>query len=189
MLESEAEITLRIVYCGVGLSGKTSNLQYVHQRTDPSRRTAMASHASATERLLSFSLLPSTLGPLRGKAVRVALFTVPGAVFYDASRRTILKGVDGIVLVVDSQAARIEQSEESAIELEADLWAIEGRRLSEVPHVVQYNKRDLPSCAPIDVLERRVNRHRTPSVEAIATRGSGVVETLRTCVGSVLKAG
>lgn len=189
MHESEAEITLRIVYCGVGLSGKTSNLQYVHQRTDPSRRTAMASHASETERLLSFSLLPSTLAPLRGKPVRVALFTVPGAVFYDDSRRTILKGVDGIVLVVDSQAARLEQSEESAVGLEADLWATEGRRLAEVPHVVQYNKRDLPTCAPIDVLERRINRHRAPSVEAVATRGTGVLDTLRTCVGGVLEAG
>jgi hypothetical protein len=182
-------VTIRIVYWGVGLAGKTSNLLYVHARTPPERRSAVQSRATDTERLLTFSIVPASLASRAGKAIRVELATVPGAVFYDASRTTILEGVDGIVLVIDTQAERLEAAIESVRELAITLRATTGRGLGQVPLVVQYNKRDLPNALPRAVLDDTLLLalpRDTPVVEAVAPSGSGVFDTLKACVRNVL---
>lgn len=187
MHERDGEIVLEIVYWGVGLSGKTTSLLHVHARTPPEHRSPVTSVATQSSRLLSFTIVPRSLPPLRGRPVRVALRTIPGAVFYDASRETILRGADGIVHVVDSQAARLEQAIESARELEATLQRTTGRALGEVPLVRQYNKRDLPDALPREALDRALPGD-APAIDAIATQGIGVLDTLKTCVRLVLEA-
>ena len=172
------ELNLKIVYFGPGLGGKTSNLQYVYARTPPERRTAMVSRATEVERLLMFSLTPRSLPPVRGLGIRLHLYTVPGAVFYDASRRLVLTNVDGVVFVADSQRARIEANVESLEELESNL-AAHGRDPSEVPLVVQYNKRDLPDVLPVAELDALLVMFACPRFEAVATTGVGVFDTLR----------
>lgn len=183
--EAANEIAFKIVYWGVGLSGKTSNFQYVWHRTPPDRRSEMKSIATETERTLFFSLLPTTLGPIDGRAVRLWLFCVPGSVFYDMSRGLILKGVDGIVFVADSQATRIEGNVESMESLVSTLAEVEGRGLNDVPLVLQYNKRDLPSAMPIADLDRALNPHGRPTCEAVASRGTGVFDTLKAIAGTL----
>lgn len=187
MYERDGEIVLEIVYWGVGLSGKTTNLAYVHARTPPEHRSAMESFADARARLLSFSMRPRSLAPLRGKPVRLALRTIPGAVFYDASRETILRGADAVVHVIDTQAARLEQALESARELEETSQRTTGRPLGEVPLVRQYNKRDLPSALPRAELDA-VFTAPALAVEAVATHGVGVLDTLRACARLALEA-
>jgi signal recognition particle receptor subunit beta len=177
--DANGEIAFKIVYWGLGLSGKTSNLQHIWRATPPERRSEMKSLATETERTLFFSLLPRTLGPIDGRAVRLWLFCVPGSVFYDASRKLILKGVDGIVFVADSQRERIEGAVESMRSLAETLAQTEGRNLDDVPLVLQYNKRDLPSAMPIADLDRALNPRARPTCEAIATHGTGVFDTLR----------
>jgi len=186
MVEEDGETRLKIVYFGVGLSGKTSNLQYVYAKTEPERRTEMVSHATETERLLWFTFAPVSLPPLRGKPVRIGLYTVPGAVFYDESRRTILDGVDGVVLVVDTQAERLEQNIESLAQLEANL-AGHGRRLEDTPFVIQYNKRDLPNRMPLADVDKALNRRHVPFYDAIAPSGVGVFDTLKGCAKLVVE--
>ena len=165
---------LKLVYWGVGLAGKSTNLQYVFARTDPARRSAMISHATERERLLSFSISPATL------PVRVTLCTVPGTVFYDDSRKTILDGVHGIVFVCDTQRERIEANQESLAQLEANLRE-RGMRLDAIPFVLQYNKRDLPSCMTLDELDAALHATAAPRFEAVATTGQGVFATLKAC--------
>ena len=179
-LAEKDEVHLKLVYFGPGLAGKTTNLQYVFARTDPARRTEMRSRATETERLLWFGLTPHTLPPVFGKQVRVFLYTVPGAVFYDESRRTLLEGADGVVFVADTQVERIEANLESLAQLE-ELLAGLGRDLTELPFVIQYNKRDLPNRTPLAELEHALNPRRVPQVDAVATIGRGVFETLRAC--------
>ena len=172
------EINCKIVYYGAGLCGKTANLQYVFAATKPESRGKMISLETETERTLFFDFLPLDLGKIGDYKVRFHLYTVPGQVFYDASRKLILKGADGIVFVVDSQAARFEANIESFENLVQNL-ASYNVSLKDTPHVVQYNKRDLPEVTPVDELRAQLNPFGAPEFEAVAKTGAGVFETLK----------
>ena len=172
------EINCKIVYYGPGLCGKTTNLHFIYERTNPGAKGKMISLATETERTLFFDFLPLSLGEIRGFKTRFHLYTVPGQVFYDASRKLILKGVDGVIFVADSQIERLEANQESVDNLRTNL-AEQGYSLDKIPYVVQYNKRDLPNI--VDVLELRelINPTGVPDFEAIARSGEGVFETLK----------
>jgi signal recognition particle receptor subunit beta len=182
---SSREINCKIVYYGPGLCGKTTNLQYIYARTNPDAKGKMISLATETERTLFFDFLPLSLGEIRGFKTRFHLYTVPGQVFYDASRKLILKGVDGVVFVADSQIERMEANIESFDNLQHNLYE-QGYELEKLPHVVQYNKRDLPNVAPIDELRELCNPNGTPEFEAVATTGLGVFDTLKAVAKLVL---
>ena len=170
---SSREINCKIVYYGPGLCGKTTNLQYVYAKTNPEAKGKMISLATETERTLFFDFLPLSLGEIRGFKTRFHLYTVPGQVFYDASRKLILKGVDGVVFVADSQIERMEANLESVENLRVNL-AEQGYDLSKIPYVVQYNKRDLPNIATVEELHRLLNatqRPRVPGGRADGRRG------------------
>ncbi|MCS5619491.1 MAG: GTPase domain-containing protein [Myxococcota bacterium] len=175
---SSREINCKIVYYGPGMCGKTTNLQYIYTKTNPDVKGKMISLATETERTLFFDFLPLALGQIRGFKTRFHLYTVPGQVFYDASRKLILKGVDGVVFVADSQIERMEANVESLDNLRVNLKE-QGYDLDKVPYVIQYNKRDLPNAAPMEELQRLLNPHGAPSYEACATVGTGVFETLK----------
>ena len=182
---SSREINCKIVYYGPGLCGKTTNLQYVYARTSPEAKGKMISLATETERTLFFDFLPLSLGEIRGFKTRFHLYTVPGQVFYDASRKLILKGVDGVVFVADSQIERMEANLESVENLRVNL-AEQGYDLNRIPYVVQYNKRDLPNIAPLDELRGLCNPKGVPDFEAVATTGFGVFDTLKLVAKQVL---
>jgi len=179
------EINCKIVYYGPGLCGKTTNLQYIYQKTNPEAKGKMISLATETERTLFFDFLPLALGEIRGFKTRFHLYTVPGQVFYDASRKLILKGVDGVVFVADSQIARMEANIESMENLRTNL-AEQGYSLDKLPYVIQYNKRDMPSVATVDELRKLLNPTNVPEYEAIATTGDGVFDTLKAVAKLVL---
>lgn len=179
------EISCKLVYHGPGLGGKTTNLQYIYSRTAPELRTQMTSVMTGSERTLSFSLAPQSLGEIRGFKIRLHLHTVPGAVFHDASRVQILKGVDGVVFVADSQTEREEANVESLERLETNL-ALQGYAFDRVPLVFQYNKRDLPNAAPVEVLAGQLNASGRPAFEAVAMTGVGVFDTLKSVAELVL---
>ena len=182
---SSREINCKIVYYGPGLCGKTTNLQYIYERTNPEAKGKMISLATETERTLFFDFLPLSLGEIRGFKTRFHLYTVPGQVFYDASRKLILKGVDGVVFVADSQLERMEANLESVENLRTNL-AEQGYDLDKIPYVVQYNKRDLPNAVSVDELSRAVNPRNVPSFPAIAPTGVGVFDTLKAVAKQVL---
>ena len=182
---SSREINCKIVYYGPGLCGKTTNLQHIYQKTNPGVKGKMISLATETERTLFFDFLPLALGEIRGFKTRFHLYTVPGQVFYDASRKLILKGVDGVVFVADSQIERMEANVESLDNLKVNLRE-QGYALDKVPYVVQYNKRDLPNAAPLEELQRLLNPLAAPEYEACATTGEGVFETLKATAKGVL---
>src|SRR6266516_3775888 len=179
------EINCKIVYYGPGLCGKTTNLQYIYANTNQQAKGKMISLATETERTLFFDFLPLSLGEIRGFKTRFHLYTVPGQVFYDASRKLILKGVDGVVFVADSQVERTEANIESVENLRTNL-AEQGYDLDRIPYVVQYNKRDLPGAAPVDQLRELLNPTNVPDFEAAATVGDGVFETLKAVAKAVL---
>jgi hypothetical protein len=182
---SSREINCKIVYYGPGLCGKTTNLQFIYSKTNPELKGKLISLATETERTLFFDFLPLALGQIRGFKTRFHLYTVPGQVFYDASRRLILKGVDGVVFVADSQIERMEANLESLDNLRINLES-QGYELARVPSVVQYNKRDLPNAARLDEMRRLLNPSRVPDFEACATVGTGVFETLKAVAKGVL---
>lgn len=179
------EINFKINYYGPGLSGKTTNLQYVHARTHPDQKTKMISLATETERNLFCSLRLNTV-ELRGFVVRLHLYTVPGPVFYDVSRVTVLKGTDGVVFVADSQRERLEANVESLEHLETNL-AVHGYDLASVPLVFQYNKRDLPSAMPTAELDAALGFGDRQRFEAIAPQGVGVFDTLKAVTKQVVQ--
>ena len=179
------EINCKIVYYGPGLCGKTTNLQYIYNKTNPEAKGKMISLATETERTLFFDFLPLALGEIRGFKTRFHLYTVPGQVFYDASRKLILKGVDGVVFVGDSQIARAEANIESLENLRTNL-AEQGYDLDKIPYVVQYNKRDMPNIASVEELRTQLNPTNVPEFEAVATTGIGVFETLKSVAKLVL---
>ena len=179
------EINCKLVYYGPGLCGKTTNLQYIYERTNPEAKGKMISLATETERTLFFDFLPLSLGEIRGFKTRFHLYTVPGQVFYDASRKLILKGVDGVVFVADSQIERMEANMESLENLQQNL-AEQGYQLEKIPYVIQYNKRDLPNIAPVQELRDLLNTTRVPDYEAVASRGVGVFDTLKAVAKLVL---
>ena len=180
------EINCKIVYYGPGLCGKTTNLQYIYERTNPDAKGKMISLATETERTLFFDFLPLSLGEIRGFKTRFHLYTVPGQVFYDASRKLILKGVDGVIFVADSQIERLEANQESMENLRTNL-AEQGYSLEKIPFVIQYNKRDLPNVVDVEELRELLNPMRVPDYEANARAGMGVFDTLKAVSKLVLQ--
>ncbi|MBI4950355.1 MAG: GTPase domain-containing protein [Deltaproteobacteria bacterium] len=182
---SSREINCKIVYYGPGLCGKTTNLQFIYRKTRPEAKGKMITLATETERTLFFDFLPLSLGDIKGFKTRFHLYTVPGQIFYDASRKLILKGVDGIVFVADSQVERMDANIESFDNMKINLEE-QGYSLSEIPYVVQYNKRDLPNIVPVSELKKMLNSNGIPDFEAVASDGLGVFETLKAIVKLVL---
>jgi hypothetical protein len=180
------EINCKIVYYGPGLCGKTTNLQHIHDSTNPESKGKMISLATETDRTLFFDFMPLDLGSIGGYKVRFHLYTVPGQVFYDASRKLILKGADGVIFIADSQPGRREANLESVENLEHNLSAHQ-MTLKTIPYVIQYNKRDLPDVATVDELRSDINPHGAPEVEASAMNGDGVFDTLKAVSKLVLK--
>jgi signal recognition particle receptor subunit beta len=182
---SSREINCKIVYYGPGLCGKTTNLQYIYAKTNPEAKGKMISLATETERTLFFDFLPLSLGEIRGFRTRFHLYTVPGQVFYDASRKLILKGVDGVVFVADSQIERMEANVESLDNLRSNLIE-QGYNLDKLPYVIQFNKRDLHNAAPVAELRSLLNPTSVPDYDAVATKGEGVFDTLKAVAKLVL---
>ena len=182
---SSREINCKIVYYGPGLCGKTTNLQYVFKKTNPDQKGKLISLATETERTLFFDFLPLALGDIKGFKIRFHLYTVPGQVFYAASRKLILKGVDGVVFVADSQIERMEANIESLDDLRINLND-QGYDLDKLPYTVQYNKRDLPNVAPVENMNKLLNPGNVPFFEGVAVTGPGVFETLKNVAKQVL---
>ena len=179
------EINCKIVYYGPGLCGKTTNIQYIYEKTNPSAKGKLISLATETDRTLFFDFMPLDLGTIQGFKTRFHLYTVPGQVFYDASRRLILKGVDGVIFVADSQESRLDANAEAIQNLKENLKA-HGYDIMQVPYVLQLNKRDLPTAVPTDRLVEALRVKNEPVFEAIATTGVGVFDTLKAMARMVL---
>jgi signal recognition particle receptor subunit beta len=179
------EIHCKIVYYGIGYCGKTTNLQHVFKSINPNARGDMLSIATETERTLFFDFLPLDLGMVHGFRTRFHLYTVPGQILYERTRMAVLSGADGIVFVVDSQAEKFEENVQSIAELEMNMRRI-GKDLGNFPFIMQWNKRDLPSALPVNVLDRYLNRRRVPNFEAVAFEGKGVFATLRAISKNVM---
>lgn len=182
------EITCKIVYYGAGRSGKTTNLQYIYAQVPPDRKGNMVSLATQTDRTLFFDFLPLDLGNISGFTTRFQLYTVPGQVYYQTTRKLVLQGADGVVFVADSQARQLEENIESLQDLHANL-AEHGMDARTVPLVIQYNKRDLPPemLSPVGELQEVLNFRGVPDFQADALHGPGVFETLRGISELVLK--
>jgi mutual gliding-motility protein MglA len=172
------EIHCKIVYYGPSLGGKTTNIQWVYQSLAQDQRSKLVALNTEIERTLFFDFLPLEVGEIRGFKTRFHLYTVPGQVIYDASRKLILKGLDGVVFVVDSQADRLEENIESMKNLEKNLQQ-QGYNIKEIPLVIQYNKRDLPNALPIRELRQQLNLHHAQEIEAVAFEGKGVLESFK----------
>jgi len=182
------EINCKIVYYGPGLCGKTTNLQHIYERTSPSAKGKLISLATETDRTLFFDFLPLELGNVRGFKTRFHLYTVPGQVFYDASRKLILKGVDGVIFVADSQVERMDANIESLHNLEQNLKS-QGYDLMTIPYVLQLNKRDLPNVVTVDEMKKQLMVKGEPVLEAVAKgpQGIGVFDTLKAVAKLVLQ--
>jgi signal recognition particle receptor subunit beta len=179
------EINCKIVYYGAGLGGKTTNLQFIFDKTAEKQKGKMISLATETDRTLFFDFLPLDLGTVRGFKTRFHLYTVPGQVFYDASRKLILRGVDGVVFVADSQDERMDANVE-ALENLRDNMKEHGYDFTKIPYVLQLNKRDLPNALPVDSLKKELAKRAEPVFEAVAFQGVGVFETLKEVAKQVL---
>lgn len=173
------------MYYGAGLGGKTTNLQHIFDKTVDKQKSKMISLATETDRTLFFDFLPLDLGTVRGFRTRFHLYTVPGQVFYDASRKLILRGVDGVVFVADSQEERLDANVEALENLQENLKE-HGYDFKKIPYVLQLNKRDLPSAMAVDELKREICKKDEPVFEAIANQGKGVFETLKEVARLVL---
>ncbi len=180
------EISCKIVYYGPGLSGKTTNLQYVHKKVPKPTKGELISLATDADRTLYFDFLPINIGSVAGFTTKFQLYTVPGQVYYNATRKLVLRGVDGLVFVADSQESKMEENVESLKNLLDNLQEY-GYYLSEAPMVIQYNKRDLPGAVPIDVLQKALNPEGLPYFEAVAVKGEGVFDTLKWIIKLVLE--
>ena len=179
------EINCKIVYYGAGLGGKTTNLQWIFDQTLGKKGGKMISLATETDRTLFFDFLPLDLGTVRGFKTRFHLYTVPGQVFYDASRKLILRGVDGVIFVADSQEERMDANYEALENLRENLKD-HGYDLMKLPYILQLNKRDLPSALPVEELKKALLKKNEPVYEAVAYKGTGVFETLKECGRLVL---
>ena len=179
------EINCKIVYYGAGLGGKTTNLQVIYQKTAEQQKGKMISLATETERTLFFDFLPLDLGNVRGFKTRIHLYTVPGQVFYDASRKLILRGVDGIVFVADSQEQRMDANVEALDNLMSNLKE-HGYDFNKIPYVLQLNKRDLPNILSPEALGKELRKKNEAMIEAVAFQGTGVFETLKEIAKQVL---
>lgn len=180
------EISCKIVFYGPGLGGKTTNIKYVHSRLRPESKGRLISLATEMDRTLFFDFLPLDLGAIQGFRTRFHLYTVPGQVYYDASRKLILRGVDGVIFVADSRASRFDANVESMYNLHEKLEEL-NLNLQDIPFAIQYNKRDLPDAVPVEDLQEELNPSRYPSFEAVATQGTGVFDTLKSVSKLVLR--
>jgi signal recognition particle receptor subunit beta len=178
-------IHCKVVYYGPSLGGKTTNIQWVYQQTADQHKSKIAALPTDVERTLFFDFLPLEIGDIRGFQTRFHLFTVPGQVIYDPSRKLILKGLDGVVFVADSQEERMEENIQSLKNLERNLEA-QGYDIREIPMVFQYNKRDLPNAASLADLRSQLNYYNAPDFESIANEGKGVFESLKTVSKSIV---
>ena len=183
---SSREINCKIVYYGPGLCGKTTNIQYVYNKVDPGTKGKLITLATEMDRTLFFDFLPLELGTVKGFKTRFHLYTVPGQVYYDASRKLILRGVDGIVFVADSQTARYDANIESLYNLHDNLDEYK-LKIEDIPFVIQYNKRDMPNIITMEDLEQELNPEGFPCYEAVAVQGDGVFDTLKAVAKGVLK--
>lgn len=179
------EINCKLVYYGPGLCGKTTNIQYIYEKTVPASKGKLISLATETDRTLFFDFLPLNLGTIRGFKVRFHLYTVPGQVFYDASRKLILKGVDGVVFVADSQPMRMDANVESIHNLRKNLKD-QGYDLNATPYILQCNKRDMDNAVSMEEMSRVLRLKDEPMFEAVATTGVGVFDTLKALAKMVL---
>lgn len=185
------EIHCKVVYYGPSLGGKTTNVRWVYQKTVDPDKSDLFSLPTDVERTLFFDFLPMNVGEIRGFKTRFHLYTVPGQVVYDASRKLILKGLDGVVFVADSQAERMEENLHALNNLQQNL-KMQGTDISEIPLVFQYNKRDLPNALPLAEMRAALNKYNAPDFEATASEGTGVFESLKTVsknIINVLKGG
>ncbi len=179
------EINCKIVYYGPGLCGKTTNLQWIYTQANPGKRGKLVSLATETDRTLFFDFLPLDMGTIKGFKVRFHLYTVPGQVFYDASRKLILRGCDGVIFVADSQRPRMEANVESIANLATNLRD-NGFDIRTIPYVLQLNKRDMPTAASQGELEAMLQFRNEPVIEAVASRGFGVLDSLKACARQIL---
>ncbi|BDU78158.1 GTP-binding protein [Mesoterricola sediminis] len=179
------EINCKIVYYGPGLCGKTTNIQWIHEQANPEKRGKLVSLATETDRTLFFDFLPLDMGTVKGFKVRFHLYTVPGQVFYDASRKLILRGCDGVIFVADSQRPRMEANIESIANLATNLKD-NGFDIRTMPYVLQLNKRDMPTAAPVQEMEELLRFRNEPMIEAVASQGTGVIDTLKACARQIL---
>jgi signal recognition particle receptor subunit beta len=185
------EIHCKIVYYGPSLAGKTTNMQWIYHQTQNDQKSKLVSLDTDVERTLFFDFLPLSVGEIRGFKTRFHLYTVPGQVIYDASRKLILKGLDGVIFVADSQAERIDENIESMKNLEKNL-RLQGYDLRDVPMAIQYNKRDLDNISSLEELKSELNTYNCPDYEGVASEGQGVMEPLKTVsnkIINVLKSG
>ncbi len=180
------EINCKIIYFGPGLSGKTTNIQYIYEQTQTQQKGKLVSLSTENERTLFFDFLPLTIGDVRGYKTRFHLYTVPGQTFYETSRQFILKGVDGIVFVADSQSQRMEANIESLEALESSLKR-QGYELHQIPFVLQYNKRDMSNIVSLHELEATFNPMARRYFEAVANQGTGVMDTLQAISQQILQ--
>jgi len=179
---SGAELNAKVVYYGPALSGKTTNLEFIYERMPDDTKGKMVSMKTRTDRTLFFDFLPLDVGEINGYRTRILLYTVPGQVYYNATRKLVLKGADAVVFVADSQASKMEENIESLRNLEENLNE-HGLTLDTMPWVIQYNKRDLPDALPVETLNSKLNLLNVPSYEAVATTGHGIYETFRAIAG------
>jgi len=175
------QITCKLVYYGPGLGGKTTNLRVIHKKTNPKQRGKLLSLETESERTLFFDFFPMAAGKIAGLDARFSFYTVPGQSFYNLTRKTILKDVDGVVFVSDSQTDRMDANVDSYLNLQENLRTYKVD-VTKLPHVIQYNKRDLEDISPIEEMRSEINVYGVPDFEAIALEGKGVFETLRTIV-------
>lgn len=183
---AKREINCKIVYYGIGLCGKTTNLHYIHQAVNPHDVGEMVSIDTETERTLYFDLLPLELGRVNGFNIRFQLYTVPGQILYQQTRISVLKGADCVIFVADSQASKLQENIECWNELQDQLRRM-NKDSSSFPLVMQWNKRDLQDTLPASVLEKYLNPYRVPSFEAVAVTGKGVIESLKVGINSTLR--
>jgi hypothetical protein len=183
---SSREINVKVVYYGPGLCGKTTNIQYIYDKVSPDTKGKLITLATEMDRTLFFDFLPLELGKVKGFRTRFHLYTVPGQVYYDASRKLIIRGVDGIIFVADSQRNRYDANIESLYNLHENLAEYQ-LKLDDIPFAIQYNKRDMPDVIATKDLEEELNPKRYPSFEAVAVKGVGVFDTLKAVAKSVLR--
>ncbi|MEY4615729.1 MAG: hypothetical protein RJB66_689 [Pseudomonadota bacterium] len=179
------EVHCKIVYYGPSLGGKTTNIQWVYQQTTNENKSKMKSLDQEVERTLFFDFLPLNLGEIRGYKTRFHLYTVPGQIVYDASRKLILKGLDGVIFVADSQEERMEENIHALKNLERNLEQ-QGYDIRQIPLVIQYNKRDLPNAMKLQEMRSTLNTYNAPDFEAVANEGKGVFESLKTVSKSII---
>lgn len=179
------EIHCKVVYYGPSLGGKTTNIQWVYQQTNEDQKSNLMALNTDIERTLFFDFLPLNIGEIRGFKTRFHLYTVPGQVVYDASRKLILKGLDGVIFVADSQIERMEENLESLKNLQINLEQ-QGYNIKEIPLIMQYNKRDLPNAATLPELRATLNPFNAPEFEATANEGKGVFESLKSASKSII---